>query len=346
MLTYPSSKSRIVLSSGDPSGVGPEIILKTIINAPGLLKKANLTIVGNFSVYAKIAKVLGIKFLREKISGSLITFIDLDNVDMKNFVFGKTRASYGKAALEYVMYAAAIAESEKRTSLVTAPICKESVHLAGFPVSGHTELLKTITASGDVTMMLTGGALKVALVTRHVPLDDVSSYLTKERIKKTARDTYFALRKLFKIKNPRIAVAGLNPHAGEGGIFGKTEEKIIRPAIAHLRKKIKNIEGPYPADTLFYKAYRGEIDAVVCMYHDQGLIPLKMVAFEKGVNLTIGLPFIRTSPDHGTAFDIAGKGRANPSSMIEAVKLAIKLTAFKPRRFGKTDPTRLPKARF
>ncbi|MBL7158050.1 MAG: 4-hydroxythreonine-4-phosphate dehydrogenase PdxA [Candidatus Omnitrophica bacterium] len=326
MRTYPSSRPHVVLSSGDPSGIGSEIILKAIVDIPGFLKEADLTIVGNFMVYAKIARILGIEFLRERIAGNFINFVDLDNVDMKNFAFGKSKPSHGKAAVEYVMYAAAIVESEKNASLVTAPINKESVHDAGFSVSGHTELLKTITKSGSVTMMFTGGPLKLSLVTRHVPLEDITRYLTKDKIKKTAHDTYFALRKLFKIKNPIIAVAGLNPHAGEGGIFGKIEERIILPAVASLRKKIKNIKGPDPADTLFYKAYQGRIDAVVCMYHDQGLIPLKMVAFEKGVNLTIGLPFIRTSPDHGTAFDIAGKGRANPSSMIEAIKLAITLT--------------------
>jgi len=175
-------------------------------------------------------------------------------------------------------------------------------------------------------MMLVGNSLRVSLVTRHIPLKDVPKRLTRGKIIQTTKNTHDALKKFFRIRRPKIAICGLNPHAGEGGVLGMEEKAIISPAVNYLRKKIKGISGPLPADTLFNKAYKGEFDAVVCMYHDQALIPLKMVAFEKGVNMTLGLPFIRTSPDHGTAFDIAGKGKADPSSMIEAIKLAARLS--------------------
>lgn len=317
-----SGEKRVIITAGDPRGIGPEVILKSL-KEPAI-KKSKITIVGNFRVFKNAAKTLHINIppLREGFE-----FIDIDNLPPGLIVSSDADLICGKASIDYLMYAAAYAESLKmsRASLVTAPINKESVNKAGFAFDGHTELLAFLTKSPRVTMLLVGGNLRVALVTRHASIKDVPGRLRKEKIIETAENTYFALRKFFNIKHPRIGVAALNPHAGEGGMLGKEEKNIIAPAVKHLRRKIKGVFGPEPADTLFYKAYHGKCDAVVCMYHDQGLIPLKMTAFEKGVNLTIGLPFIRTSPDHGTAFDIAGKGCADPSSMIEAIKLAIRL---------------------
>ena len=319
MRTSRSDKPHIVISIGDPSGVGPEITLKALKN-PAVSKLADFTVVGNLNVLKKIAKKIHLKIK----PGKAITFIHLDNVPQEKFKFGTSSALYGKAAVDYILYAAVMVNSLRNCALVTAPISKESINKAGFTFGGHTELLSCITRSSDPTMMLAGSGIRVSLVTRHVPLKDVPGLLTRKKIVKTVNDTYRALKNIFKIKNPRIAVAGLNPHAGDGGVLGKEEKRLIEPLIKNLRKRIENLQGPLPPDIAFYKARKGLFDAVVCMYHDQGLIPLKMIAFDKGVNITLGLPFVRTSPDHGTAFDIAGKGKANPSSMIEAIKLAVK----------------------
>ena len=319
MRTSRSDRPCIVISSGDPSGIGPEITLKALKN-PAVLKLADFIVVGNLNVLKRIAKKIHLKIK----PGKSITFVHLDNVPRKKIKFGKSDALYGKAAVDYILYAAVVVKSLPNSALVTAPINKESINKAGFNFGGHTELLSCITRTPDPTMMLAGSGIRVSLVTRHVPLKDVSGLLTKKKITKTVDDTYRALKNIFKIKSPKIAVAGLNPHAGDGGVLGKEEKKLIEPLIRKLKKRIKNLEGPLPSDTLFYKMHKGFFDAVVCMYHDQALIPLKMIAFDKGVNITLGLPFVRTSPDHGTAFDIAGKGKADPSSMIEAIKLAVK----------------------
>lgn len=332
MPTSRTDKKLIVITSGDPAGIGPETILKSL-SSLSPFKSFTPLIIGDQGVFRKTAKIIKKNFsfiLHQKRDNFKsgkdgIKFLDLKNIASKNLRFGVTSSVYGRAAMEYVLRGASVVRSVKGSALVTAPINKESIQAAGFRVAGHTEYLASLTRSKDVTMMLTGGPLKVSLVTRHIPIKDVSKFITKENIIRTTFNTAYALRKFFKIARPRIGIASLNPHAGEGGIFGKEEKRVIKPAADYLKRKIKNVIGPFPADTLFYKAYKGELDSVVCMYHDQGLIPLKMTAFEKGVNLTIGLPFIRTSPDHGTAFDIAGKGKANPSSMIEAIKLAAKI---------------------
>jgi 4-hydroxythreonine-4-phosphate dehydrogenase len=208
--------------------------------------------------------------------------------------------------------------------IVTAPISKEALKMAGFTWPGHTEMLAEISRTKQYAMMLVGGPLRVILVTIHTALKNVPELITRQRILRVIRLAKKACDML-KIRTPKIAVAGLNPHAGEAGIFGEEEITQIVPAIRQANREGIPVSGPYPPDTIFHKAYQGEIDIVVCMYHDQGLIPLKMIAFDKGVNVTIGLPFIRTSPDHGTAYDIAWKGTANPSSMIEAIKLAGRL---------------------
>ncbi len=314
-------KRTIVISGGDPAGIGPEVILKSLAN-PIISEKTNIVVIGSFKVFKEMAKFLRLRLPPAK---NGFTFIDIDNLPPEGIKFGTVDSRYGKASVEYLMYSAALVENTRRAALVTAPINKEAVKKAGFSFDGHTGFLSYVTGSKDVTMMLVGNSLRVALVTRHIALRDVPRFLTTKKIIKTVENTYLALREFFGIKNPRIGIAALNPHAGEGGIFGREEKTIIAPAVKYLRKKIKNLAGPLPSDTLFYKAHRNDLDSVVCMYHDQALIPLKMLAFDRGVNITIGLPFVRTSPDHGTAFDIAGKGIANPSSMIEAIKLAVKI---------------------
>ena len=194
--------------------------------------------------------------------------------------------------------------------------------MAGYTFPGHTELFASKTKCNDFVMMLAGKKLRVVLVTIHIPLKDVPSVLSIEKILKTIRITGKSLIKRFGFTNPRIAVAGLNPHAGEAGMFGNEEEKIIAPAIDIAKKEGFNVSGPHPPDTVFYHASKGHYHAVVCMYHDQGLIPFKMMHFTDGVNTTLGLPISRTSVDHGTAYDITGTGQADPGSLIEAIKLA------------------------
>jgi 4-hydroxythreonine-4-phosphate dehydrogenase len=236
----------------------------------------------------------------------------------------KASAQGGKACVRYIKKAVEFVLNKWVDGIVTAPISKEALKMAGFTWSGHTEMLADLTNTKDYAMMLAGGPLRVILVTIHTALKNVPDLITKKRIVQTLHLAKKACDML-GINNPRIAVAGLNPHAGEAGIFGDEEIKKITPAIRSVVREGIPISGPYPPDTIFHKAYEGHIDIVVCMYHDQGLIPLKMIAFDRGVNITVGLPFVRTSPDHGTAYDIAWRGIANPSSMIEAIKLAAKL---------------------
>ena len=314
-----SDKKLVVITGGDPSGIGPEVILKALTERV-LVKKITPLIIGDYKVFRKNASILKIGI------PSSARFIDLENVPPGGLRFGRLDKTYGTASMEYLSRGVSIVKSTRNASLVTAPINKESMNRAGFKFPGHTEFLSHITKSKKVTMMLVGGALRVSLVTRHIPLGEVPRCITKAQIIQTAENTHYALKRFFRIPRPKIGIAGLNPHAGEGAILGREEKMIILPAVKYLRRKLRGILGPFAPDTLFYKAYKQELDGVVCMYHDQGLIPLKMVAFDKGVNLTIGLPFIRTSPDHGTGFDIAGKGKANPSSMIEAIKLASRLS--------------------
>ncbi|MBL7157354.1 MAG: 4-hydroxythreonine-4-phosphate dehydrogenase PdxA [Candidatus Omnitrophica bacterium] len=342
MHTSRLGKKLVVITSGDPAGIGPEIILKSLAGfspskkirqSPGASRIFTPLVIGDYGVFQRIAKIskIDISSIKPRRPGNFgikkgfINFIDLKNIPRNKIFFGKTSKIYGKAAMEYVSCGALIARSFKGASLVTAPINKASIAKAGYNFAGHTEFLSHITKSKKVTMMLVGGPLRVSLVSRHVAIKNVAKSVTKTEIIKTLQNTHYALKKFFKISCPKIGIAGLNPHAGDGGVLGREEKTVIAPAVTYVKKKIKNSKfiGPLPADTLFYKAYRGKLDAVCCMYHDQGLIPLKMVAFEKGVNFTIGLPFIRTSPDHGTGFDIAGRNTANPSSMIEAIKLAV-----------------------
>ncbi|MGD0650098.1 MAG: 4-hydroxythreonine-4-phosphate dehydrogenase PdxA [Verrucomicrobiia bacterium] len=240
-------------------------------------------------------------------------------------VIGDPRTKRRADAVDWVVQGARRCLSGELIALVTAPISKQLVRDAGYHFEGHTELLAHVARTKRFAMMLVGGPLRVALVTIHVPLAKVPRLLSNRRIVEVIELSHDVCKR-FGIRRPKIGVAGLNPHAGEGGLLGHEEQRIIVPAIQSAKRKGINVTGPWPADTLFHKAYNGEFDAVVAMYHDQGLAPLKMIAFDSGVNLTLGLPFVRTSPDHGTAFDIAGKGIANPASMIAAINLAAQLT--------------------
>jgi 4-hydroxythreonine-4-phosphate dehydrogenase len=232
----------------------------------------------------------------------------------------------GAASVAFIKKAVHLAQLGCIDGMVTAPINKEAMHMAGCDFPGHTELLADLTQTPESGMMIIGGPLKIMFVTTHIAIKELPSALTQAKIEKGIRLAHLALTTLFGIRKPRIGVAALNPHAGEHGLFGDEESRVILPAARAAQRRGILASDPLPADTLFGKTARGEYDGVVALYHDQGLIPLKMVAFGSCVNLTVGLPIIRTSVDHGTAFDIVGKGIADPGSLIEAVKLAATLT--------------------
>ncbi|MEJ2696640.1 MAG: 4-hydroxythreonine-4-phosphate dehydrogenase PdxA [Candidatus Sulfobium sp.] len=320
---------RLAVTMGDPGGVGPEIILKALASSE-VLNCCRPVIVGSRRVMEECLSLLSLPFEirvitrpeEEKSPSGSISLIDAGNLD--GFLKGKATAEGGKAAADCIRKAVSLALDGKVEGIVTAPISKEALRMAGLSWPGHTEMLAELTGTKEYAMMLAGGPLRVILVTIHTSLRSVPGLITSQSVLKTIRLAKKACDML-EIKHPRIAVAGLNPHAGEGGLFGSEEKQEILPAIELARKEGIPVDGPFPPDTVFHRAYRGQTDIVVCMYHDQGLIPLKMVAFDKGVNVTVGLPFVRTSPDHGTAYDIAWAGKADPSSMVEALKLAARL---------------------
>lgn len=238
--------------------------------------------------------------------------------------------------VEYIRRAVEMIQKGSLAAMVTCPINKALMHQAGFRYDGHTELIAYLTGSSQYVMMLAGERLRVALVTIHCALREVPDALTVDMVYKTIEITARALRDDFGIKDARLAVAALNPHAGEGGLFGDEEDLIIRPAVNRAVEDGYNLVGPLPADTLFFKAISGQFDAVVAMYHDQGLIPLKLMHFSDAVNVTLGLPIIRTSVDHGTAYDIAGTGKADEMSLVEAIRLAVTMASNrKTKRHGK-----------
>lgn len=269
-------KSRILITTGDPKGIGPEVTKKALKD-PGIR--------------------------------GLADFLVIQSKDETGF--------------EAIQKAVEILKSRGADALVTAPVNKSAINKSGIPFRGHTEYLANATGTKKFTMMFCSSSLRVTVVTRHIPLKEVPHTLTQQNVRDSIELTAEGLKRYFGIHRPRIGVSGLNPHCGEEGYMGIEEKKIIAPAIRHARLKIPGVQGPLPADVVFHMAYKGKFDAVISMYHDQGLGPFKMIAFEKGVNVTLGLPFVRTSPDHGTAYDIAGKGIADPASMKQAIKLAV-----------------------
>jgi 4-hydroxythreonine-4-phosphate dehydrogenase len=237
---------------------------------------------------------------------------------------GQVSPAGGRAAAEAVLRAARDALAGRVDALVTAPLHKESLHAAGYPWPGHTELLAEVAGAPDVAMMFVGGGLRVALLTIHRSLRSVPDALSRNELLRVARLLQRELRH-FGAQRARIAVCGVNPHAGEGGLFGVEERDVLAPAVAELREQGLDVQGPFAADTLFVRALKGEFDAVIAAYHDQGLIPVKLAAFGHAVNVTLGLPFVRTSVDHGTGFDIAEQGVAQATSFLTAMKLALEL---------------------
>ena len=326
---------RIGICLGDVTGIGPEVTLKALTLE---CNKASVrySILGDLAVARAVNQKLGLSLrLRadgEKIGpGDISVLNPIKETLPQGLPHGSPEAA--RAAVAWVQAAAQRCLRGELDAMVTAPVNKESIMRAGISFVGQTELLSQIAGTGRTAMMLLGQDdrgrwLRVALATTHLPLRSVADAVTKEKIEMIIEITAQACRDL-GLGRTRIGVCGLNPHAGEGGAIGTEELTTIAPAVSAVRQRGVDAVGPLSADALFYYAYRGDYDAVVAMYHDQGLAPLKTVAFEQGVNWTLGLPFIRTSPDHGTAYDIAGHGKANPSSMQAAMRLAHQLAARK-----------------
>lgn len=287
-------RPRIGITVGDPAGIGPEIARKAA---------------GHVDVRAVCDPIL---------------YGPSTEQELEPFTRGRVSAEAGTAAYDAVCRAVADAMAGRINGIATAPLNKEAFAAAGLPWPGHTDLLQHLTGASPVAMMFYSDALRVVLATVHIPLAEVPRALTRSRLEEVIALTAAELPR-FGFQTPQLAVCGLNPHAGEAGLLGREEVEVVRPAIDACRARGMTVDGPFPADTIFLRASRGEFDCVVACYHDQGLIPVKMAAFGSAVNVTLGLPIIRTSVDHGTAFDIAGRNIADPSSLIEAVKLAVRL---------------------
>lgn len=328
----------IAITMGDPVGVGPEIILKALADEE-IRDYCKVLVVGDSGVLDIVKKKISsppeIVEIRdpqnlESFSINKIPCWEPCDVDLRRLPFHEPRPDEecGRASGTYIKRAVELALLNVVQAIVTAPVSKIALDLAGFKYPGHTELLADLTQTREYAMMMAGPRFKVVLVTTHSKIKAVSRQITKARVLSKIRLAYDVMQKTYGIQNPRIVVAGLNPHAGETGKMGREEERSIRPAIEQARDDGINVEGPIPADTLFYHYFKDDskYDISIAMYHDQGLIPFKMLHFHEGVNVTLGLPIIRTSPDHGTAFDIAGKDKANPSSMLAAIKMAIRMT--------------------
>ncbi|MFA5039566.1 MAG: 4-hydroxythreonine-4-phosphate dehydrogenase PdxA [Candidatus Omnitrophota bacterium] len=306
--------ARLAVTMGDPGGIGPEVLVKAF-RRQGCLKDVSFFVIG----HGPVLRHYGFK------KTPRMTLLDPCRPGKRLFSPGPSRDS-GKAALECLRLAAELARRGEVSGLVTAPVSKEVLKPLGFRWPGQTEFLREALGAGQVEMVFVSDRLKVALVTRHVSLQQAIRDVRKDRIISCGRMIFDLLRGRFGLRKPRVGVCGLNPHAGESGLFGQQERLEIAPAIRCLNRSFPGVfAGPLAPDSVFHRAYQGEFDMVLCMYHDQGLIPFKMTEFNRGVHLTAGLPVVRTSPVHGTAYDIAGKNRADEGSMLAAILLARRL---------------------
>jgi len=322
----------IAVTMGDPAGIGPEIILKALKLREIPSGDARCVVVCSAEAVRFHARVLDLpdeavpavfdRIEHFKASGLATALLDVADVPPAGFHLGRASAFGGKAAVDCIAAAGRMALAGDVAAMVTAPVSKVSLKMAGVPHTGHTELLAAMTGVDDVVMMLVGGGLHVAVATRHLPLRDVPGSVCRALVETAVRTVAEYMGRFFDIPSARIAVTGLNPHAGDEGRLGSEEADIIAPAVEQLRREGLACVGPVPGDVAFWEALHGRYDAVVAMYHDQGLGPLKTIAFDSAVNVTLGLPIIRTSVDHGTAFDIAGKGRARTGSLAAAFRAA------------------------
>lgn len=281
-------------------------------------------LVGDAGVFRETARRLRIPFRVE--GENSLGLIEVSSLALRDFRPGRPSRAGAEAAYRAILAAVDAVQRGRAAGMVTAPVSKGAIQGLGYDFPGHTEVIARLAGGADVRMMMAGSSLNVVLATTHLPLVEVRSALTADLVSKTASIASTALRRHFGVARPRIALAGFNPHAGEGGAFGDEEQRILEPAVARARKQGIRLAGPFSPDTVFHRARGGEFDAVIALYHDQGLIPFKLLHFTDGVNVTLGLPFPRTSPDHGTAYDIAGRGSADPASMIAAMLLAARMS--------------------
>jgi 4-hydroxythreonine-4-phosphate dehydrogenase len=332
-MSAPAPRPPLALTMGDPAGIGPELILRAwTARSAGMAPFFALADPNALSLLARRLSfdVAIAEVAPEQANGAFATALPV--VPLKGQADarpGEPDAAFAAATIESIERAVGYVRSGEARAIVTNPIAKATLYAAGFRFPGHTEFLGELAAAwgapAQPVMMIWSPLLAVVPVTIHIALSEVPKQLTRELIVSTARIAAADMVRRFGLARPRLAIAGLNPHAGEGGAMGREEIEIIAPAIAELRADGLDVSGPLPADTMFHPAARARYDVALTMYHDQGLIPAKTLAFDSGVNVTLGLPFVRTSPDHGTAFDIAGKGVANPASLIEALRLAARL---------------------
>jgi 4-hydroxythreonine-4-phosphate dehydrogenase len=329
----------VAVTMGDPVGIGPEIIPQALCD-PRVVNCCQAVVYGDAARLQAGALLNAIDLSIEEVasihearrSGQRLAVINPHPMDARDLVWGKPSPASGMAMAAYLHAAIDDALAGHISAIATGPINKQALKMANIHFNGHTEILAQKTGTRDYAMMLAGGRLKVVLATIHIPLQQVPRALSVGGIATIIRLTDQALKSRFGLAEPRIAVAGLNPHAGESGLFGDEEKRVISPAIATSTAQGIRVTGPHPPDTVFYRAFQGDFDAVVAMYHDQGLGPFKMIHFDDGVNTTLGLPIIRTSVDHGTAYDIAGTGTASCQSMVAAITMAAAQAAWLTRR--------------
>jgi 4-phospho-D-threonate 3-dehydrogenase / 4-phospho-D-erythronate 3-dehydrogenase len=331
------------ISVGDPGGIGPEITAKAL-DEKEIYEIARPVVVSDFRVMEEVMKFTHVnlalhridKVSRARFERGTLDILDLKNMPLEHLRYKTVTAEQGRASFEYVAKVIELAMKNEIDGTVTGPINKAAIHAAGYDYAGHTEIYARMTGTRDYAMMLIHGDFRVTHVSTHVSLREACDLVKKDRIVRVIDLTLDALKRFGKTR-PAIGVAGLNPHCGEGGMFGHEDRDEILPAVEYAAGRGKNVEGPIPADTVFSKMQGGMYDAVIVMYHDQGHIPMKLLGFKydqktgrwgalSGVNVTLGLPIIRTSVDHGTAFGKAGEGRANPQSMIEAIRLGAMLS--------------------
>ena len=321
----------IAITMGDPSGIGPEIIIKAL-QASDIAKICVPLVIGDRLALERAAAVCGSPLMIREVASAedaraipagSIPLLVLSNLVAADMTYGAPSVAAGDAVYRYICHAAQLCIDGRVAAMATAPISKEAMHRAGHDYPGHTELLAELCGTDNFVMMLAGDVLRVSLVTIHEALKNVPGLVTFEQVLKTIRITAEGVARLTGKASPKLAVLALNPHCGEGGKFGTEETEIIEPAVKAARQEGIDANGPLSADTLFHFAQQGEYDGVVAMYHDQGLIPLKMLHFDDGVNITLGLPIIRTSVDHGTAYNLAGSGSASEKSLLAAIRMAV-----------------------
>jgi 4-phospho-D-threonate 3-dehydrogenase / 4-phospho-D-erythronate 3-dehydrogenase len=323
---------KIAITMGDGAGVGPEIILKTFND--DISRSRSLFVIGDMSVLEEVKKLLGYnKFELNVINevqqsvwrSGTVNVWDMHLLKPKDFRPGEISKKSGDASFKYIIESIRLANESRIAAVVTGPICKEAIQSAGHNFAGHTEIFAAYTSAKNYAMLLYDEKLSVIHVSTHIPMADAVSTLSQERIEEVIQLAEDSMKKILT-RSPRIAVAGINPHAGENGLFGKQEIEIIKPAVERMKTKGIDVSGPFAPDTVFLRTLQGNFDIVVAMYHDQGHIPMKLLSFDTGVNVSVGLPIIRTSVDHGTAFDIAWKGVARNDSLLKAIYLAERLS--------------------